>query len=145
VPNANSPATRSRFSAAGADESEAYGRTILRLLSSWSRTTPSPGVVGILEDRRDLKLLHIAEFRPGRRFGMVAMLGVALAGAVTLTDAQTTTNSAASKAASTTNLPPVVPLRYTNSLSAPENKDPTSGGNWAGAPRGSNVLGGGPL
>lgn len=142
MPNANSPATRSRFSAAGADESEAYGRTILRLLSSWSRTTPSPGVVGILEDRRDLKLLHIAEFRPGRRFGMVAMLGVALAGAVTLTGAQTTTNSAASKAASTTNLPPVVPLRYTNSLSAPENKDPTSGGNWAGAPRGSNVLGG---
>jgi hypothetical protein len=130
--------------AAGADESEAYGRTILRLLSSWSRTTPSPGVVGILEDRRDLKrrLLHIAEFRPGRRFGMAAMLVVALAGAVTLTDAQTTTNSTASKADSTTNLPPVVPLRYTNALAAPENKDLSGGGNWAAAPRGSNVFGG---
>lgn len=129
--------------AAGADESEAYGRTILRLLSSWSRTTPSPGIVGILEDRRDLKrrLLHIAEFRPGRRFGVAAMLVVALAGAVTLTDAQTT-NQEALKAGTATNLPPVVPLRYTNALAAPENKDLSGGGNWAAAPRGSNVFGG---
>jgi beta-lactamase regulating signal transducer with metallopeptidase domain len=130
--------------AAGSDESQAYGRTILRLLSFWTRPAPSPGLVGILDDAQDLRrrLVHIAEFRPGRRLSLTTLLVVALAGAITLTDAQTPTNQAGPGSASPTNLPPVVPLRYTNVLAAPENRDLSGGGNWAKAPRGSNFLGG---
>lgn len=72
-------------------------------------------------------------------------LFISLASAATLASAQqpspATTNSPAA-AANSTNLPPVVPLRYTNAFAAPENTALQSGGNWAKAPRGSNVLGG---
>lgn len=130
--------------AAGADESQAYGRTILRLLSFWTRPAPSPGLVGILDDAQDLRrrLVHIAEFRPGRRLSLTALLVVALAGAVTLTDARPPTNQPGLGPDSPTNLPPVVPIRYTNSFAPPENRDLFGGGNWANAPRGSNLLGG---
>ncbi len=135
--------------ASGKDEGEAYGRTLLHLLSSWSHETPlpTPGAIGLLERHGDLRrrLRHIADFRPGRRLGIPTALFIALAGAVTLTDAQSpstaTTNNPAA-AANPTNLPPVLPLRYTNAFAEPENKDLRSGGNWAKAPRGSNVLGG---
>ncbi len=124
--------------AAGADESEAYGRTLLHLLSHLARPATSPAMVGILEGNGDLRrrLSHIAGFRPGRRFGFLAAMGIAMAGAVTLTDAQSPaspTNAAAGLSA--TNLPPVVPLRYTNAFAAPESRDFHAGGNWAGAPR----------
>lgn len=130
--------------AAGSDDSQAYGRTILRLLSFWTRPAPSPGLVGILDDAQDLRrrLVHIAEFRPGRRLSVTTLLVVALAGAVTLTDARPPTNPPGLGPDSPTNLPPVVPLRYTNVLAAPENRDLSGGGNWAKAPRGSNFLGG---
>jgi protocatechuate 3,4-dioxygenase beta subunit len=130
--------------AAGSDESQAYGRTILRLLSFWTRPAPSPGLVGILDDAQDLRrrLVHIADFRPGRRLSLTALLVVALAGAVTLTDARPPTNQPGGGTDSPANLPPVIPLRYTNILAAPENRDLFSGGNWANAPRGSNLLGG---
>jgi beta-lactamase regulating signal transducer with metallopeptidase domain len=133
--------------ASGKDESEAYGRTLLHLLTSWSDVAPlpTPGAIGLLERHGDLRrrLRHIADFRPGRRLGIPVALLIAMAGAVTLTDAQSpsATNAPAS-ASQPTNLPPVVPLRYTNAFTAPENKDLQSGGNWAKAPRGSNILGG---
>jgi len=135
--------------ASGKDESEAYGRTLLHLLTSWSDVAPlpTPGAIGLLERHGDLRrrLRHIADFRPGRRLGIPVALLIAVAGAVTLTDAQSpspaSTNSPNAQI-SATNLPPVVPLRYTNAFAAPENKDLQSGGNWAKAPRGSNVLGG---
>jgi len=135
--------------AAGKDEGEAYGRTLLHLLTTWSDASPivTPGALGLLERHLDLRrrLRHIADFRPGRRLGIPAALVIVLAGAVTLTDAQSpnaaTTNGPGAMALSS-NLPPVVPLRYTNALAKPEDKDLHSGGNWAKAPRGSNVLGG---
>ncbi len=70
---------------------ESYGRTLLAMLANAPRNASAPGTVGILEGRADLKrrLLHIAEFRPGRRTGALAVVLVAIAGAVTLTDAQT--------------------------------------------------------
>ena len=135
--------------ASGKDESEAYGRTLLHLLTSWSRESPlpSPGAIGLFERRGDLRrrLRHIADFRPGRRLGIPTALFIAFAGAVTLTDAQSPSPAPTNTPTSTvpsTNLPPVVPLRYTNAFAEPENKDFSSGGNWAGAPRGSNVFGG---
>jgi beta-lactamase regulating signal transducer with metallopeptidase domain len=130
--------------AAGSDDSQAYGRTILRLLSFWTRPAPSPGLVGILDDAQDLRrrLVHIAEFRPGRRLSLTTLLVVALAGAVTLTDARPPTNQPGLGPASPTNLPPVIPIRYTNSFVPPENRDLSGGANWAKAPRGSNFLGG---
>jgi beta-lactamase regulating signal transducer with metallopeptidase domain len=133
--------------ASGKDESEAYGRTLLHLLTSWSNVTPlpTPGAIGLLERHGDLRrrLRHIADFRPGRRLGVPTAILIAMAGAVTLTDAQSPspTNTPLFTAIAT-NLPPVVTLRYTNAFAAPENKDLQSGGNWAKAPRGSNVLGG---
>jgi len=44
--------------------------------------------------------------------------------------------------ATTVVLPPVIPLRYTNTFSPAENSDFSSVADWAKAPRGSNVLGG---
>ena len=132
---------------AGQDDCEAYGQTLLQLIASRSRSAASftPGAIGLFERHGDLRrrLRHIAEFRPGRRLGLPLAAVIAVSGALTLTDAQSpaATNGAAVPATAT-QLPPVVPLRYTNSLVAPENRDLFAGGNWAKAPRGSNVLGG---
>ena len=132
---------------AGQDDCEAYGQTLLQLIASQPRDAASftPGAIGLFERHGDLRrrLRHIAEFRPGRRLGLPLAAVIAVSGALTLTDAQSpaTTNGAAVPATAT-QLPPVVPLRYTNSLVAPENRDLFAGGNWAKAPRGSNVLGG---
>lgn len=132
--------------ASGQEDGESYGRTLLHLLSSWSRAgnLPSPGAVGILERHGDLRrrLAHIADFRRGRRLGLPVLALIALAGAATLTDAQSPKPPESSPALAGSNLPPVVALRYTNALTLGENRDFTTGANWAKAPRGSNVLGG---
>ncbi len=131
----------------GQDDCEAYGQTLLHLLASWSgsASTSTPGAIGLFERHGDLRrrLRSIAEFRPGRRLGIPVAFLIALAGAVTLTDAQSPSAVQPPTASVTaTNLPPVIPLRYTNALVAPENRDLSSGGNWSKVPRGSNVLGG---
>ena len=81
--------------AAGEGQNKEYGRTILRLLDNFSRPHAAPGLVGILEDKRQLR----------RRIGMIASyvpttgwprLAVALIGALAvigLTDAQTGSSS----------------------------------------------------
>lgn len=76
--------------AAGEAEKEAYGETILRLLEGFTHTARLPGLVGILEDRRQLRrrILAIAGFRkPSRRSALAAVLVAGLA-IVGLTDAQ---------------------------------------------------------
>jgi len=76
--------------AAGPEQNQEYGRTILRLLRDFTARNTSPGLVGILEDKRQLdrRIRMIAGFRPGKRAGLIsAALAIAL-GIVCLTDAQ---------------------------------------------------------
>jgi len=77
--------------AAGGDQSREYGRTILHLLEHFTHRPSTPGLVGILEDKRQLhrRIRMIANFRPGKRWGGLALallVGLAVIG---LTDAQT--------------------------------------------------------
>jgi len=68
-----------------------YGRTILRLLEGFTHPSPVPGLVGIVEDRKQMenRLRMIARFKKSNRGSApVALLLIGLV-AVTLTDAQT--------------------------------------------------------
>ncbi len=75
--------------AAGADQNREYGRTILRLLENLTPRVTAPGLVGILEDHRQLKqrLRMIAGYRPARRWGIWSVLLLAGLAVVCLTDA----------------------------------------------------------
>ena len=75
---------------AAAGEHHAYGQTIIKLLESAARPAMLPGVVGILEDRGQIRqrIRMIARFHPTRRGAWAAGFGVVLLGAVCLTDAQ---------------------------------------------------------
>lgn len=74
----------------GAGQNQEYGQTILRLLENFTQRNAVPGLVGILEDKKQLqrRIRMIAGFRSGRKFGLVSaalFAGIAL---VCLTDAQ---------------------------------------------------------
>ena len=77
--------------AAGAEQKQEYGKTILRLLESFTPRTAAPGLVGILEDKRQLqqRIISIASFRSRRgRWGVLSLLLLVVLGVVCLTDAQ---------------------------------------------------------
>jgi beta-lactamase regulating signal transducer with metallopeptidase domain len=90
--------------AAGATSSRAYGKTMLRLLANVSVPRPHPGLVGILEDKRQLhrRLRMITAFSPVRR-PFVAVGLIAILGLVGLTDAQVAAPAPASSARAMTN------------------------------------------
>lgn len=75
---------------AGETEKQAYGETILRLLEGFTHTARLPGLVGILEDQRQLRrrILAIAGFRKPSRWSALAAVLVAGLAVVGLTDAQ---------------------------------------------------------
>jgi beta-lactamase regulating signal transducer with metallopeptidase domain/protocatechuate 3,4-dioxygenase beta subunit len=77
--------------AAGGNQNREYGHTILRLLEGFTHRAPSPGLVGILEDRRQLRrrIGMISRFRPGQRWGVRAVALMGLLALLGLTDAQT--------------------------------------------------------
>ncbi|HXJ60076.1 MAG TPA: M56 family metallopeptidase [Verrucomicrobiae bacterium] len=75
---------------AGEGRNQEYGRTILRLLERITHQAAAPGLVGIMEDKRQMKerIGMIAAFVPARRWSLLAVVllgGLAVAG---LTDAQ---------------------------------------------------------
>jgi protocatechuate 3,4-dioxygenase beta subunit len=75
--------------AAGPDQNTEYGRTILRLLDAYTRPAAAPVLVGILENKSQLRrrIRMIADYTPNRRLSAVAvvlLIGLAVAG---LTDA----------------------------------------------------------
>jgi beta-lactamase regulating signal transducer with metallopeptidase domain/uncharacterized GH25 family protein len=77
---------------AGDSVGTAYGETVVKLLEHLSRPAVVPGLVGILEDKRQMRrrIAMIANFRrPGRWSLLAALLLLAAMAAVTLTDAQT--------------------------------------------------------
>ncbi|AHF94901.1 hypothetical protein OPIT5_29480 [Opitutaceae bacterium TAV5] len=76
--------------AAGDGQNRAYGQAILRILENFVPQTMAPGLVGILEDKRQLRqrIAMIAAWAPRRRLSLLALFllgGLALIG---LTDAQ---------------------------------------------------------
>lgn len=76
--------------AAGPEQNHEYGRTILRLLRDFTYGSAVPGMVGILEDHRQLarRIRLIAGFRPGKRAGLISIAVAAVLALVCLTDAQ---------------------------------------------------------
>jgi beta-lactamase regulating signal transducer with metallopeptidase domain len=86
--------------AAGQEQNQEYGQTILRLLESFSRPMSTPGLVGILEDKRQLRrrIDMIASYVPTRRWPLALLLAGGLA-VVGLTDARNPTTSAESSPA----------------------------------------------
>ena len=79
------------LSCQGERESSRYGETILKLLELCARPAAMPGLMGILEDKTQMRrrIRLIANFKPRpRRSALAALLTLAV-GLVTLTDAQT--------------------------------------------------------
>lgn len=116
------------------EETVGYGETILRLLEVMNRGHAMPGLVGILEDKQQIRerIRGIASFRRPGRASASALLVVLALGWVGLTDAASTSKP----------LPRVVPLRLTNLLVQAENRAWLEEPVWKVQPRGSNVFGG---
>jgi beta-lactamase regulating signal transducer with metallopeptidase domain/thiol-disulfide isomerase/thioredoxin len=103
--------------AAGAEQNREYGRTMLRLLENFTPRVAVPGMVGILEDRRQLRqrIQMIAQFRPASRWSALALVLMAAIAAGCLTDAKK--NEANSRKAVVTDgnaLPRVIDLTSFN-------------------------------
>ena len=75
---------------AGAEQNHEYGRTILHLLAGFTRPTPTPGLIGILENKQQLRqrISTIAAYAPARRLSLLTAALVAALGVVSLTDAR---------------------------------------------------------
>lgn len=76
---------------AGDSAGTAYGETVVKLLENLSRPVAVPGLVGILEDGRQMRrrISMIANFRKPSRWSVLAMLLIAVFAVAALTDAQT--------------------------------------------------------
>lgn len=92
------------LSAAQREESRAYGATIIKLLEGIVRPAPLPGLVGILEDKSQMKrrMRSIANFRGAPRVSLVALALLGVLAAVGLTDARSEKRSASPTPASQT-------------------------------------------
>jgi len=76
---------------AGEKTGTCYGETVVKLLEGLSHPAAIPGLVGILEDKKQMRrrILMIANFKKPGRWSALAILLVAAIAAATLTDAQT--------------------------------------------------------
>lgn len=90
---------------AGEKAGTPYGETIIKLLEGLSRPAAIPGLVGILEDRKQMRrrIRMIAHFKKPGRWSALALLLVGAIAAATLTDAQ---SGKAPESAKATSLPP---------------------------------------
>ena len=75
----------------GEGAAAAYGSTIIKLLEGWQRPAAMPGLVGILEDKQQMRrrILRIVAFKRVSRWSALAALLVVALGVVALTDAET--------------------------------------------------------
>lgn len=75
----------------GETQGQHYGQTILKLLENISQTKATPGLVGIVEDRKQMaqRLRRIAAFRLPSKWSRAAVLLVLGLGLIGLTGAQT--------------------------------------------------------
>ena len=99
--------------AAGEGQNKEYGRTILRLLDNFTRPMAAPGLVGILEDKSQLRrrIGMIASYVPTRGWPRLAMALIGVLAVIGLTDAQTGASSAAN--------PPSLPSSPASSPAVP--------------------------
>ena len=76
---------------AGDQAGTAYGETVVKLLENLNRPAAIPGLVGILEDKQQMRrrIVMIARFRRPGRWSVLAGLLVAGLATAALTDAQT--------------------------------------------------------
>jgi beta-lactamase regulating signal transducer with metallopeptidase domain/uncharacterized GH25 family protein len=75
---------------AGDKAGTAYGETVVKLLENLNRPAAIPGLVGILEDKKQMRrrISMIANFRKPSRWSVLAVFLVAAVAAAALTDAQ---------------------------------------------------------
>ncbi|MDR1283133.1 MAG: redoxin domain-containing protein [Opitutaceae bacterium] len=87
--------------AAGNGHNRAYGQAILRILENFVPQTLSPGLVGILENKRQLRqrIVMIAAWAPRRRVSILALSLLAGLTLVGLTDAHVPESPSATTAA----------------------------------------------
>ena len=83
------------LSRAGAGASQPYGETIIRLLSELNSPISAPGLVGIMEEKQQIKhrLRMVARFQPQSSWSILALGLFAALAITTLTDAQTERNT----------------------------------------------------
>ena len=76
--------------AVGRERNQEYGRTILRLLESFAHPVATPGLVGILKDKRQLRrrIDMIASYMPSRGWPVLAAVLIMGLAAIGLTDAR---------------------------------------------------------
>ncbi|MGA9779713.1 MAG: M56 family metallopeptidase [Verrucomicrobiia bacterium] len=76
---------------AGDNVGTAYGETVVKLLENSSRPAAIPGLVGILEDKKQMRrrISMIANFRRPGKWSALAVILIAGIAAAALTDAQT--------------------------------------------------------
>lgn len=88
---------------AGEKTGTPYGETIIKLLEGLSRPAAIPGLVGILEDRKQMRrrIRMIANFKRPGRWSALALLLLGAVAAATLTDAQSRKSTDSQKPAST--------------------------------------------
>jgi beta-lactamase regulating signal transducer with metallopeptidase domain len=75
---------------AGDHAGTAYGETVIKLLEKLSRPAAIPGLVGVLEDKKQMRrrIAMIVNFRRPGRWSVLAVLLLAAVAATALTDAQ---------------------------------------------------------
>jgi beta-lactamase regulating signal transducer with metallopeptidase domain len=80
----------------GTDTGRDYGQTMLKLLEDFARPKAMPGLVGILEDKQQMRrrVRMIARFRRPSRWSALALVPITALGLVLLTDAQVTDSTA---------------------------------------------------
>jgi beta-lactamase regulating signal transducer with metallopeptidase domain/Tol biopolymer transport system component len=86
-------------------ETKPYGQTVIKVLEGFTQPTAIPGLVGILEDKKQIKerITMIAQFKPATGWPILALALVTLLGCVSLTDAnrkEAATAAASNKAGS---------------------------------------------
>ena len=82
----------------GDNAGTAYGETVVKLLENLSRPAAIPGLVGILEDKKQMRrrIMMIVNFRRPGRWSALAVILIAAVAAAALTDAQTNKSADAS-------------------------------------------------
>jgi bla regulator protein BlaR1 len=83
------------LSTMGADNSQAYGQTLVNLFKGFSQIQFVPGIAGVLENKSQLKrrITMIAQFKKGSyQWSLLAVVLLAVLGSVALTNAETAEN-----------------------------------------------------
>ncbi len=122
---------------AGEKTGTSYGETVVKLLEGLSRPAAIPGLIGILEDKKQMRrrILMIANFKRPGPWSALAVLLLGLIAVAALTDAQTSiapgrTAAGRSSGAATTNAAPkllTAPNTSNLTVTLPDEEDAGTG------------------